>query len=221
MVYSIIEEQVSCVNPMVISRKSKRCLEKGNLSWSEGDFLSGHAKVVFRGPITFDEACLKLKNQKPKKKKIKFLKDIHHQEVAQSTYFAIIQPIKGKSADQSQWPEKASRKCMAVKVGEDLSMAFNSLRTNCDQPSSSSDDLFSEGAVLCCDSTTLSDVNQGNNKFWENMESEVGRIVWETVSRLGITIDIDKVEAIEAIKIMENRDKEGMNRKEAKKHNSS
>lgn len=60
-------------------------------------------------------------------------------------------------------------------------------------------------------------MNQVNNPFWENMDSEVGRIVWETIIKLGISSKEEKIDSVKAIKIMGNRDKEGNNMREEEK----
>src|SRR4051812_5035970 len=52
---------------------------------------------------------------------------------------------------------------------------------------------FSDWSVLCCDSTMNSDVNQGSTRFREDMESYVGRIIWEKISKLGISSKCDKL----------------------------
>lgn len=53
-----------------------------------------------------------------------------------------------------------------------------------------------------------SDVNQINNMFWENMEFEVGRIVWDSITRLGISCIKEKCDSVKDIRLMDNKDKE-------------
>ncbi|KAI5434689.1 hypothetical protein KIW84_021493 [Lathyrus oleraceus] len=73
-----------------------------------------------------------------------------------------------------------------------------------------SEDNILGGAVLCYESTMDSDVNQSNSRFWENLESVVGRIVWDSITRLGILIGKENCESVKEVTLMENRDKEEM-----------
>lgn len=71
-----------------------------------------------------------------------------------------------------------------------------------------SEDNISGGAVLCCESTTI--LMSTKAIFWENVESEVGRIVWDSIARLGILTGKEKCESVKEVTLMENRDKEEM-----------
>lgn len=71
-------------------------------------------------------------------------------------------------------------------------------------------DNISRGAVSCCESTMDSDVNQSNSRFWDNVEYEVGRIVWDSIIRLGILSGKDNCESMKEVTLMENRYKEEM-----------
>lgn len=47
------------------------------------------------------------------------------------------------------------------------------------------EDRFYGGSILWCNSISDSDVRQ-RNRFWDNMESNVGEKVWKAISMLGI-----------------------------------
>lgn len=61
------------------------------------------------------------------------------------------------------------------------------------------------GAVLCYESTVDSDVNQSNSRFWENLEFEVGRIVWDLITRLGVLIGKENCESVKEVTLMEKQ----------------
>lgn len=48
------------------------------------------------------------------------------------------------------------------------------------------ENCFSGGSILWFESTTDSDMRQGNFRFWDNLESNVGYKVWKAISNLGI-----------------------------------
>lgn len=74
------------------------------------------------------------------------------------------------------------------------------------------------GSILCCDSISNSDVFQGNNKFWYNLDSNVSDRVWEAISNMGVVRIQNKPSIVQNNKDLEARDilKKG-NRKESKK----
>lgn len=77
---------------------------------------------------------------------------------------------------------------------------------------------YSGGSILCCDSISNSDVFQGNNKFWYNLDSNVSDRVWEAISNMGVVGIQNKPSIVQNNKDLEARDilKKG-NRKESKK----
>lgn len=62
--------------------------------------------------------------------------------------------------------------------------------------------------MLYYESTTDFDVNKSNSRFCENMESYVGRIVWDSIIRLGISSGKEKCDSTKEVTLMEKRDKE-------------
>ncbi|KAI5401401.1 hypothetical protein KIW84_066028 [Lathyrus oleraceus] len=53
--------------------------------------------------------------------------------------------------------------------------------------SSGSSTRFSEGSILCCDSCTDSDVRQGNNRFWNEVDFDVPNWAWKNIEKLDVT----------------------------------
>lgn len=72
--------------------------------------------------------------------------------------------------------------------------------------SSGSSARFSEGSILCCDSCTDSDVRQGNNRFWNEVDFDVPNWAWKNIEKLDVTGNEDDKVYVKIIKEMEERD---------------
>lgn len=46
--------------------------------------------------------------------------------------------------------------------------------------------IFSGGAILCCDHVSDSDVVQGNFRFWDHLESNIGEKLVKIISNIGV-----------------------------------
>lgn len=74
---------------------------------------------------------------------------------------------------------------------------------------------FVRGSVLCCDSTSNSDVMLGNRRFWIKRDKYVAIRVWKKVLDLGIRCEEEDSLYVDGIRGMENLDLEGHIFKEA------
>lgn len=134
--------------------------------------------------------------------------DLLKKEEFLPSYFNILQPIWKKIYAKICYPKKEIRNCKHVFEAEvEVNVENFHGDTTC-KSSSVLKDNISEGAVLCCESTTDSDVNQINSRFWDNVESEVGGIVWDSITRLGILSGKENCQSTKEVTLMENRYKE-------------
>ncbi|XP_058748519.1 uncharacterized protein LOC131621485 [Vicia villosa] len=52
--------------------------------------------------------------------------------------------------------------------------------------SKSVDNSFSTGNILCCDQVSDTDMIQGNSRFWDQLESNVGKKLGDIISKIGV-----------------------------------
>ncbi|KAI5418952.1 hypothetical protein KIW84_043245 [Lathyrus oleraceus] len=78
------------------------------------------------------------------------------------------------------------------------------------------DNCFSGGSILCCESLIDSDVICCNNCLLKNIGYEVSRVVWDSITNLGISCKAKQEDYVKAIEKMEMRDKEGISTMEEK-----
>ncbi|CAI8594052.1 unnamed protein product [Vicia faba] len=95
-------------------------------------------------------------------------------------------------------------------VAENPSHSFKS-RGYVVYPEFSIRDILSGGSVLCCRSTSSSDVCKGNFRFWvgwEGRDSNVGDRLWCAINNLGIVRVDNNKDDLKKIQYMEAADKE-------------
>lgn len=131
---------------------------------SESEVDKGLAFVgpLLLGLLSFDEACSKSKQLKPKVKKaieVKSLGKIVEGYEAQQTYFACLNP-----------------KFAPKFLNKNLNM----------EKKANGDDNFSGGTIICCDSMTDSDIAQCNMRLNIDKESMVAKNVKDSIIRMGI-----------------------------------
>lgn len=69
------------------------------------------------------------------------------------------------------------------------------------------DDSYSAGIILCCNPALDSDVRHCNFIFWDNLESNVGKKVWNVISNLGVVSKDNNKDYSKKIAEMEAKDK--------------
>lgn len=135
------------------------------------------------GPISFDKACSHIKNTKPKNKKFKEIKELVENVVFHSSFFDCI----------------------------GLRRAISSLNTLVSKKTPSTNgDSISNGEFSLCKSLTDSEVLRCNNRLLKNPNSDVGRKVWNTITKLGVVSRVDTFSNVKIIEDMELRDTEGL-----------
>lgn len=142
-----------------------------------GPFVKGQSNL---GPISFDGVFLVVRRPKPKRKKVKEVRDLGGPRVINPSYFACLKSKKAFFSNKS------------MESMEDLSVGEN---------------RFSGSFVLCYESLTNSDVNRCNNWMNKIFDSEVSRVMWETISKLGITCNDKQEESVKVIEKMRRIDK--------------
>lgn len=121
------------------------------------------------GPNSFDGDCMATRKTRPKRKKVKEVKDLGRVSVFNSSYFS----------------------CLNSKKASVSNFSMNSMEVLCD-----GENRFYGGSGLCYESLTDSDVNRCNNRLMKNFDSEVSRVVWDTISKLGISCNDKQEESV-------------------------
>lgn len=77
------------------------------------------------------------------------------------------------------------------------------------EESNGEEDIFSGGSTFCCNSLRNLDVLRCNNSINKKLDSEVSWVVWDTISKLGISSNMRQEGNVDDIENMERRRGEG------------
>ncbi|CAI8598784.1 unnamed protein product [Vicia faba] len=141
-----------------------------------------------KGPRTFNDACKKLKTVKPKRRKVKEVRDLGEKVEFIPSYYACIFPRKNGETYIFSSSTKAGIR---------------------------EDDSISNGTFPFCNSLIDSEVLRCNRRLLKNEESEVGKKIWDLITKLGAVSRVERVVSIKEVENMESKDKKGVLEKKA------